>query len=50
MKKNQSSITAQGIAFARALESSRPVGERICYDPLARQMLSPAFSRSETAH
>jgi methyltransferase (TIGR00027 family) len=43
MKKNQSSITAQGIAFARALESSRPAGERVCYDPLARQMLSPAF-------
>ena len=43
MKKNQSSITAQGSAFARALESSRPAGERVCYDPLARQMLSPAF-------
>lgn len=43
MKRNQSSITAQGIAFARALESSRPAGERICYDPLARQMLSTPF-------
>jgi O-methyltransferase involved in polyketide biosynthesis len=43
MKKTQASITAQGIAFARALESSRPHGERVCYDPLARRLISPAF-------
>ena len=43
MKKTQASITAQGIAFARALESSKPAGERICYDPLARRLISPAF-------
>lgn len=36
-------MTAQGIAFARALESSKPEGERICYDPLARRLISPAF-------
>ncbi len=41
MRRNQSSITAQGIAMSRALESSRPPGERICYDPLARQLVSP---------
>jgi methyltransferase (TIGR00027 family) len=43
MKKRQASVTAQGIAFARALESSKPEGERICTDPLARQLISPAF-------
>lgn len=43
MKKTQASITAQGIAFVRALESSKPAGERICYDPLARRLISPAF-------
>ena len=43
MKKTQASITARGIAFARALESSKPAAERICYDPLARQMISTPF-------
>jgi methyltransferase (TIGR00027 family) len=43
MKKTQASTTAQGIAFVRALESSKPAGERICYDPLARQMISTPF-------
>jgi methyltransferase (TIGR00027 family) len=40
MKRGQSSITAQGIAFARAKESQKPEGERICYDPYARQFVS----------
>ena len=43
MKKTQTSVTAQGIAFARALESSKPEGKRICADPLARRLISPAF-------
>lgn len=43
MKKTQASVTAQGIAFARALESSKQAGERICYDPLARQLINPVF-------
>jgi len=43
MKRKQASITAQGIAFARAFESSKPANERICYDPLARQLINPAF-------
>jgi methyltransferase (TIGR00027 family) len=43
MKKTQASTTAQGIAFVRALESSKPAGERICHDPLARRLISPAF-------
>jgi methyltransferase (TIGR00027 family) len=41
MKEKQSSTTAQGIALIRALESSRPAGERICYDPYARQLINP---------
>ncbi len=40
MKRNQSSLTAEGIAMARALESSKPAGERVCYDPYARQFVS----------
>lgn len=43
MKKTQASTTAQGIAFVRALESSKPAGERICYDPLAGQLISPPY-------
>ncbi len=39
MKRRQSSITAEGIAFARAKESMRPEGERICYDPYARYFI-----------
>jgi len=37
MRKNQSSLTAAGIALARAIESEKPEDERICYDPHARQ-------------
>lgn len=40
MKRSQSSITAQGIAFSRAIESQKPEGERICYDPYARLFVS----------
>ncbi len=41
MKRNQSSLTAIGIAVNRAYESSKPPGERICYDPYARQFVNP---------
>jgi methyltransferase (TIGR00027 family) len=43
MKSSQTSITAQGIAFVRAYESSKPADQRICYDPFARKLISPAF-------
>jgi O-methyltransferase involved in polyketide biosynthesis len=43
MKNTRASTTAERIAFVRAPESSRPAGERICYDPLARKLISPAF-------
>lgn len=39
MRRNQSSITAMGIAIARGVESEKPAGERICYDPFARQFV-----------
>jgi O-methyltransferase involved in polyketide biosynthesis len=42
MRKNQSSLTAAGIALSRAIESEKPVDERICYDPYARQF-TPAW-------
>lgn len=42
MRKNQSSLTAAGIAVARAVESEKPAGERICYDPYAWQLI-PAW-------
>ncbi|MBN1874790.1 MAG: SAM-dependent methyltransferase [Anaerolineae bacterium] len=41
MKRKQSSITAQGIATIRAIESSKRPEQRICYDPLARQLVNP---------
>jgi methyltransferase (TIGR00027 family) len=43
MKRNQVSMTAQGIALARALEFERPPAERICNDPLARKFISTWF-------
>ena len=43
MKKEKPSITAQGIAAIRAIESSKLPEERICFDPLARQLVSPIF-------
>jgi O-methyltransferase involved in polyketide biosynthesis len=39
MRKNQSSLTAAGIAIARAVESEKLADERICYDPYARQFV-----------
>ncbi|MGB9521723.1 MAG: SAM-dependent methyltransferase [Anaerolineales bacterium] len=43
MKKNQSSITAQGIAAIRALEATKLPQQRICNDPLARRMVAPVI-------
>ncbi len=42
MRKSQSSLTAAGIAIARAAESERPADERICYDPFAK-LFVPAW-------
>jgi methyltransferase (TIGR00027 family) len=43
MRGRQASTTAQGIAFVRAPESSKPEGERICTDLLARRLINPWF-------
>lgn len=43
MKKNRASLTSEGIAIARVLESEKPENERICYDPYARKLISPLF-------
>jgi methyltransferase (TIGR00027 family) len=39
MRRNQSSLTAAGIAITRAIESGKPAAERICYDPYARRFV-----------
>jgi len=41
MRKNQTSMTAIGIAIVRGIESEKPENQRICYDPYARQFVSP---------
>ena len=35
MRKNQSGLTTAGIVIVRAVESEKPVDERICNDPYA---------------
>jgi methyltransferase (TIGR00027 family) len=45
MKEWQSSITASGIAVARAVESEQAEGVRICYDPYAAKFVNPWFYR-----
>jgi methyltransferase (TIGR00027 family) len=42
MRKNQTSLTAAGIAVMRAVESEKSADERICYDPYARRFV-PAW-------
>ena len=37
MRKNQTSMTAIGIAILRGIESEKPAGERLCYDPYPRR-------------
>lgn len=40
MKQNQSSSTAEGVALLRAIESSKPEVDRICYDIIARSLIN----------
>jgi methyltransferase (TIGR00027 family) len=42
MRKNQTSLTATGIAVMRAVEGEKPDGERICFDPYAPKFV-PAW-------
>ena len=44
MKNNQSSQSAAGVALLRAIESQKPAGERICYDPFARALIPGGIS------
>lgn len=39
-EKQQLINTAEGMAIVRAIEASRPEGKRICYDPIARSLVS----------
>lgn len=39
MRRNQTSLTAMGIAILRGVESEKPADERICYDPFARRLV-----------
>jgi methyltransferase (TIGR00027 family) len=41
MRKNQTSMTAMGIAIVRGIESEKPEGVRILYDPYAQQFVNP---------
>jgi O-methyltransferase involved in polyketide biosynthesis len=43
MRQKQSSLTAMGIAVLRATETEKPVGERICSDPLALKFVPSWF-------
>ena len=45
MRRNRPSLTALGIAVVRAVESEKPPGERICYDPYASQFVPPWMYR-----
>jgi methyltransferase (TIGR00027 family) len=40
MKAKQSGRTAEGMAIVRAIEASKPEARRICYDPIARSLVS----------
>jgi len=41
VKEGTASWTARGVTLYRAIESTRPEDERVCYDPLAREFLRP---------
>ena len=43
MKAGRSSATAQQMALSRAIETRKPVGERICCDPLAQRFLEAKY-------
>jgi methyltransferase (TIGR00027 family) len=43
MKKTRTSTTAMGIAAMRAIESEKPAGVRICYDPYAIKLINKGF-------
>lgn len=44
MQKLEPSRTAETAAAPRALESQKPMDQRICYDPFAEKFLKPTFT------
>jgi methyltransferase (TIGR00027 family) len=44
MKQGKSSKTAEQMAISRAIESMKADGERICYDPYAKDFLGPRYA------
>ena len=44
MKTQEASNSAAIIAAHRAFDSAKPVAERICYDPYAKQFAGPSFT------
>jgi len=49
MKTELASTTADQVALSRAIESMKPPGERLCFDPLARDMIAAKY-RALTVH
>lgn len=47
MHNDQPSTTAENNVALRALESMRPVGERICYDPYAKYFVSDTLRQAK---
>ncbi len=43
MKRNSASWSAEMVAIFRAVESMKPLGERVCYDAYAKDFISPKF-------
>jgi methyltransferase (TIGR00027 family) len=43
MRRNQTSMTAIGIAITRGIESEKPKDQRLCYDPYARKFVNGAL-------
>jgi len=44
MPESQSSRSAEGVAMLRAIEAEKPEDRRICYDPIARDLIPHNFA------
>ena len=43
MEDGKASLTAEAAAIVRAVESAKPEGERVCYDPYAQYFIRPRY-------
>ena len=43
MEDKKASLTAEAAAIVRAVESAKPEGERVCYDPYAQYFIRPQY-------